>query len=396
MISTGSRQALIVAAESSSALYAQRLLEHWAQIGFQVQAFGIGSEPMAQLGFEVISRSEDLAVVGLQEVISHWPMIWDAFHKLLKECEKRRPQVAVLLDYPDFNLRLARRLKKMGIPVVYYISPQIWAWRQSRVHVIRQWVNKMLVVFPFEKSFYQKFSVPVEFVGHPLLDEISSIQWTEKQRSWERGKFGILSNHQVIGLMPGSRKSELKHNLPHQLAVAKFLLTQRSDLKIAILLAPGLCRQDIEIYLAGDPIPLIILQDTPFRMIRLADCVLCASGTATLMVGLTLTPLVIMYRMNPLTAWVAIRWVRNTPYFGMVNLILEQKAVPEFFQNSATVENLAQELLKYLTDSGYRAQVINKLSQLSSKLGNPGATVRVAHIIQEYLESSQSQDDSEK
>src|SRR4051812_39176887 len=182
---------LIVAAEASSSIYAQRLLEYWAEHEVKVKPFGIGSESMRKLGFEVLGRSEDLAVVGLQEVISHFPLIRKTFHSLVDEAAKRRPKFALLLDYPDFNLRLAKKLKALGIPVIYYISPQVWAWRTSRVNLIRKVVDHILVLFPFEEEFYQKNNVKVSFVGHPLLDELNREIFDKEIRKERRQRYGV-------------------------------------------------------------------------------------------------------------------------------------------------------------------------------------------------------------
>ena len=182
MPSSASRKILIVAAEASSCLYAQRLLQYWKKTGVNVEAFGIGNDAMAAEGFECLARAEDLAVVGIQEVIAHWGMIKQAFYDLLNAAKERKPQVVLLLDYPGFNLRLAKRLKGLGIPVVYYISPQVWAWRTGRVKTIQKFIDKMLVVFPFEVDFYAQFGMQVEFVGHPLLDELNSTHFDQRRR----------------------------------------------------------------------------------------------------------------------------------------------------------------------------------------------------------------------
>ena len=225
---------LIVAAEASSTLYAQRLLEHWRSRGLRVNAFGVGSKSMEDLGFQIVGRSEELAVVGLQEVIAHWSLIKNTFHGLLAAAEQRKPKVALLLDYPDFNLRLAKKLKAMGIKVIYYISPQVWAWRQSRVHLIKKVVDKMLVLFPFEEDFYKRFDVPVQFVGHPLLDELNPDLFDEKVQAMDRGRYGIKEGEIVLALMPGSRKSELKHHLKVQIEAAAILRQQFPLLKVLL------------------------------------------------------------------------------------------------------------------------------------------------------------------
>lgn len=378
---------LIVAAEASSSLYAQRLLEYWKSQEIEIDAFGVGSRSMEKLGFDCIGRSEEMAVVGIQEVIQHWDLIKKTFYQLIEEAEKRKPKVVLLLDYPDFNLRLAKQLKKRGFKVVYYISPQIWAWRQSRVKIIQKWIDKMLVLFPFEKEFYSKHQIPSEFVGHPLLDEISDKYFEPDYLRFHRSKYGIGDDDVLLALMPGSRNSELKHHFDTQLQVAKKLNDEISKLKVALLVAPTFELDEVRQRLPNIDLPLILVKDEPFEMIHLADVVLCASGTATLMVGLMRKPMVIMYKMSATTAWVAKHFVKSTKYFGMINLILDKMAVPELFQDQASVEGICKELRPMLTDTHLRKQIEAELSLAQERLGDKGATVRVANALTEYLES---------
>lgn len=377
---------LIVAAEASSSLYAKRLLEYWKAEGIPVRAFGIGSRDMEALGFECLGRSEDLAVVGLQEVIAHFSEIKDVFYKLIEEAKKRKPKAVLLLDYPDFNLRLAKKLKALGIPVVYYISPQVWAWRQSRVHTIKARVDKMLVLFPFEKDFYQQHGVDVEFVGHPLLDEIDGKYFDEKNIAFKRARYGIQEGEKLLALMPGSRKSELNHHLDVQLATASELLKTHPNLKVALFVAPTISMEAMRARLTNLKIPVMLIQDEPFEMIQLADVVLCASGTATLMVGLLQKPMVIMYRMNPFTAMMAKMFVRATKFFGLINLVLDREAVKEYFQEKASIANLTAEISRLLNDSIAYKQTVQDLSAAHQNLGEKGATKRVAKALQPYLE----------
>lgn len=377
---------LIVAAEASSSLYAKRLLEYWKAHDIPVRAFGIGSRDMEALGFECLGRSEDLAVVGLQEVIAHFGEIKDVFYRLIEEAKKRKPKAVLLLDYPDFNLRLAKKLKALGIPIVYYISPQVWAWRQSRVHTIKARVDKMLVLFPFEKDFYQKHGVDVEFVGHPLLDEIDDKFFDTQSIAFKRARYGIQEGEQLLALMPGSRKSELNHHLDLQLQTATELLKKHPKLKIALFVAPSISMEAMRARLVNLNIPVMLIQDEPFEMIQLADVVLCASGTATLMVGLMKKPMVIMYRMNPFTAMMAKMFVRATRFFGLINLVLDREAVKEYFQEQASVANLSAEISRLLDDKAAYQVTVNELSQAHHNLGEKGATRRVAHALQPYLE----------
>lgn len=387
MPSGESRKILMVAAEASSCLYAQRLLQHWKQHNISVEAFGIGDQSMADEGFECLARAEDLAVVGISEVFAHWDDIKKAFYSLLKAVEERKPQVVLLLDYPGFNLRLAKKLKEMGVPVVYYISPQVWAWKQGRVKTIRQVVDKMLVVFPFEVDFYAQHAMPapqVEFVGHPLLDELNPKHFDSKARDAHRAKYGLYPDDVLLALMPGSRKSELKHHLQPQLTAAKELLKKHPHLKAALFVAPNFSKEEMQTYLSGLDFPLMLIKDEPFTMIDLADVVLCASGTATLMVGLLEKPMVVMYKMNTISAWLARMFVTKTKYFGLINLVLDEKAVPELFQEQADPGPLVNELEPLIINAQKRQMIAERLRPAKNRLGSSGATARVAAALESY------------
>ncbi len=375
---------LIVAAEASSSLYAKRLLELWQNK--KIKPFGIGTRDMEALGFECLGRSEDLAVVGLQEVIKHFPLIRRTFHSLVEQARLRKPKFALLLDYPDFNLRLAKKLKQLGIPVIYYISPQVWAWRTSRVHQIKKVVDRMLVLFPFEKVFYDKYGVSSEFVGHPLLDEIGPQYFNQKDLNEKRSRYGFKPDELVLGLMPGSRRSEIKHHLATQLKVAQNLCTKIPNLRVALLVAPTLDLEEVRAQLGAFDFSLRLIQAEPFEMICLTDVILCASGTATLMVGLMQKPMVIMYHMNAFTAFFAKRFVKATAYFGMINLILNRLVVPELFQDQANVEALSHHLENFLIHPDVRKKTAEELKETEHKLGDKGATQRVAKILEPYFE----------
>lgn len=380
------QQILIVAAEASSALYAQRLLEHWRRQGLDFHAFGIGSSDMEALGFERLGKSEELAVMGFVEVAKHFRKIKSVFNQLVVEAEKRRPQFVLLLDYPDFNLRLAKKMKALGIPVVYYISPQVWAWRKSRVHFIKKHVDKMLCLLPFEKDFYKQHGVDVEFVGHPMLDEIDPKLFDAKERDFSRSRYGVSSSDTWVGLMPGSRNAELEKHLAVQLEVAKRMHLQRPDLKFALLVAPSYTAEELKQRLPAYDIPLSFIKDDPMKMVSLVDIVLVASGTATLVVGLLQKPMVIMYKMSPLTVWIARKIVKGTRFFGLINLVLGKKVVPELLQDEASVENLTTEMMKYVNDIEYRKRVEQELAQAPHVLGDRGVTARVANYVQAYLQ----------
>ena len=376
---------LIIAAEASSSLYARRLLEHWRKQGLDVDAFGIGSHDMEEMGFRRIGKSEEMAVVGLQEVIKHFPLIKKVFYGLLDEVDRVKPKFALLLDYPDFNLRLAEKLKERGVKVIYYISPQVWAWRTGRVKKIRKVVDHMLVLFPFEEPFYTEHGVKVNFVGHPLLDELPEAGALGDQIH-ARQRFGIGETDVVLGLMPGSRWSEIDHHLDTQIAAAKIVVRKNPRVRAVMMVAPTLDRAQLAARMGDVGFPIQVIKEDPLKMIALTDVILVASGTATLMVGLMQKPMVIMYRMNALTAWIAKKLVTKTKFFGMANLIMNRKVVPELFQEEANPERLASELLKMIDDPSERSRVATDLGGIREKLGNKGATLKVAEILSGYLQ----------
>ena len=376
---------LIVSAEASSALYAERLLEEFHRRNLELNIFGVGSREMERLGFEAIGRSEEMAVMGFKEVFAHYPKIRKVFHELLRLSEERRPKVALLLDYPGFNLRLAKKLHELGIPVVYYISPQLWAWHTGRIKQVEKFISKMLVVFPFEKDFYLGHGVKAEFVGHPLLEEMTPNLFDPLERKTARSRYGILDDELVLGLMPGSRKSELKNNLGTQLKAASVLSAKYSKLKIALLVAPGLDRDVISQSLPPDGPALILIQAPPFEMLRIMDVVLVASGTATLSAGLMQVPMVIMYKMNALSAWLAKKLVKSTKYFGMVNIILGKMVAQERFQDEANETQLVSDLDLLIVDPVRRDLMKAELAKLPGLLGDKGAAKRVVDSLQGYF-----------
>ena len=381
-------QVLFVAAEASSVTYAQRILETWKKQGRKIHAFGVGSQSMEDLGFERLGKSEEMAVVGAVEIINHFSHLKAVFNSLVEEAEKRRPKVAIVMDYPEFNLMLSKKLHALGIPVVYYISPHVWAWRKGRVKTIKKYCKEVFVLFPFEVPFYQEHGVPCEFVGHPLLDEIDDRLTDDKEYfKTHRNQCGIRDDEIVLGLMPGSRHGELRMHFQIQLDAARILARKYPTLKVLILTAPTFSKEQMQDYLEDFRLPYILMKDEPFRMIHLVDMMLVASGTATLQVGLMKKPMAIMYRMKWLTGIMAKMLVRGTKYCGLVNLILGREAVPERFQSEVTPEKIAALLERYIVEPEYKASVINDLAQIRSYLGDKGATQRVVNALDKYIKA---------
>jgi lipid-A-disaccharide synthase len=376
---------MMIAAEASSAHYALKLMQYWKSQNKNFHFFGVGSNEMEANGFERFGKSEEMAVVGIAEIAAHYSDLKAIFNKLVEEAIKRKPKVLVLMDYPDFNLMLAKKLQNQGINIVYYISPQVWAWRQSRVHKIKKYCQKVLLLFPFEADFYKKHDVPFEFVGHPLLDELNPDLTDALKIQHQKEKYGITKNEKLLALMPGSRRGELDQHLGLQLEVAKRLLQKHPHLRLAILIAPTITRENMLERLEDFRSPYILLQDDPYKMISLADYVLVASGTATLMVGLLQKPMVIMYKVKWLTAFIIRAVLRPKGFFGLVNLIMKEEVVPERKQEQANADELFNLMDRYISDQAYAAATVEKLKQLPSFLGEKGATARVAAAIESYL-----------
>jgi lipid-A-disaccharide synthase len=387
---TSDRSVMIVAAEASSAKYAESLILEWKKRKEAIHFFGVGTIQMEKLGFERIGKAEEMAVVGLVEVIQHYSELKKIFYNLLEQVKKNKPSFVVLMDYPDFNLRLAREIKKMNIPVFYYISPQVWAWRQSRIHDIKAYCKKVFLLFPFEKAFYDKHQVPNQFVGHPLIEELDESLFDQQKIQAHRSKYGLSPKEKVLALMPGSRKGEIERMFLTQLQTAQILLKKHADLRVIILVAPTLKKENLEVYLDQISFPYILIQDDPARMISLADFVLVASGTATLLVGLLHKPMVIMYKVNWLTGKIGSFLTRHLKYFGLVNLISNESVVPEVKQEDVEPYKLATLVESYINDPAKTVLTIERLKKLKSKLGHEdhdpkNTTQKVVDALSEYF-----------
>lgn len=363
---------LIIAGEASSCMYAKNFIKQWRQHSPDTYFYGVGDREMASMGMNNLGFAEDMGVVGLIEVIKHFRPIKEVFEGILTETEKQKPRFALLLDYPGFNLRLAKRLKVMGVPVVYYISPQLWAWKKGRVKQVRDYVDDMMVVFPFEVDFYKEHGIKAHFVGHPLVEVVEE----------ERQALGSVEKPRpVLGLMPGSRRSEIKSNFKNQWQAAKKLQEQH-DLDVRVLLAPTLTQQDFDPYLQVDD-GVEFVQDTPTAMIQACDYIISASGTATLQVALCEKPMVVMYRMNPITAFLAKLLVRSVDAFCIVNLIAGEKIVPELFQEQASPSGLFKSMDLLMRDRAKKEKMIQNLKKVNKKLGAGGATSNLIQLLRE-------------
>ena len=379
---------LISAGEASGDRHAARLMEAVGRLSAErspVRFFGLGGDAMRAQVLDPVAHSDEVAVVGIVEVLRELPRIRRDFHRLLREAERRRPQLAVLVDFPDFNLRLARRLRRLGVPVLYYVSPQVWAWRRGRVKTIAGLVDRMLVLFPFEVDAYGGHDLAVEHVGHPLVDDVP-----ELESAWDGEE--DLPERPTIALLPGSRNSEVRRILPPMLGAAARVLAETGDApapegvqapRARLILAPTVNRELVDRLVAEsrlEPGELSIVRSGRMSAVAGAHVALCASGTATLEVGLLGTPMVVVYRVSPLTGLIG-RWLVDLPFVSLVNLVLGRRAVPELLQGEAGEERMAGEVRELLTQRSRIDRMREDLAQLRPALGESGASERAARSL---------------
>ncbi|HCE67307.1 MAG: lipid-A-disaccharide synthase [Geobacteraceae bacterium GWC2_55_20] len=367
---------MIVAGEASGDIYGADLAREAFKIDPDIHFFGIGGARMREAGVETLVDSADMAVVGLVEVLKHFNVISDAFLKLKQILLNNRPDLLILIDYPGFNLRLAKIARKAGVRVLYYISPQIWAWRQGRVKKIARLVDHMAVILPFEAPFYERAGVPVSFVGHPMLDMVS----VNMDRSQAAASFGLDPARKIVGLFPGSRKNELDRLLPVIIGAAVQLKSRFPDIRFVLPLASTLNADSITPQLAEAGLDVTITRDRIHELIRACDAVISVSGTVTLEIALVGTPMVIIYKLSPLTYQLAKRLVK-VPNIGLCNIVAGETVVRELIQDEANAVNISAEIGTILSDDGYDGTIRHKLAQVRSRLGCGGASQNVARLI---------------
>ncbi len=377
---------LIVAGEASADLHGAYVLRALAQKYKGARARGVGGEAMRALGLETLARAEELSLGGLTEVAFAIPRVLGIMRRLTRACAEKRPAVAVLIDLPDFNLRLAKKIKALGVPVIYYISPQLWAWRPGRVAKIRAHVDRMLVILPFEREFYRAHGVTAEFVGHPLVEELPPP--TTRDAARRALKLEAPADAPVVALLPGSRAQELDRHLPTMLEALQILRQAHPATRALIAVASTISRALVEEHVARAGVEVTLVMGRASEVISAADAVVVCSGTATLQTALLLRPMVVVYRVSWLTYRILKRLVR-VPYIALVNLIAEEKIVEELVQGDFTPAAVAQELGRLLFDHELRRAQESKLARLRDLLGSRGAAERVAEVIAGYLPPSQ-------
>jgi len=372
---------MIVAGEASGDLHGAHLARVLKQQRPDLEICGVGGSHLKAEGIALLSSSDELAVVGVLEVVKKLKTVWRVYKHLSRYLTERRPDVLLLIDYPEFNLRLARAAHKLNIPIVYYISPQVWAWRSNRVKLIRRLVTKMIVIFPFEQTFYASHGVDVEWVGHPLVESVTPSQSKEAFCQ----QHGLSAIQPIIGLLPGSRESEVERLLPVMLAAAQQIRTQQPDVQFVLPLASSL--EQSPLFQTALPSFIRLVRQQTYEAIQAADLVVTASGTVTVETAILETPMIITYIVSPLTYWLG-RLFINVPFIGMVNLIADKQVAVELIQDQAAPRAIAQEVLTLLQQPEQLEHIRRELRTVRRKLGEPGAAERAAAVILEVLNNA--------
>jgi len=367
---------MLVAGEASGDLHGAALCRALRAERPGCRLFGMGGARMASAGMELLVDVTAAAATGASEAAGRVPMLYRAYRRLRAVLQgDGRPRVLVVIDFPEFNLRLARTARRAGVPVVYFIPPQIWAWRGGRVSTIRRRVSLVLAVFPFETAIYRRAGVPVEFVGHPVLDAVVDAP----DRATARRELGLDEHARVIGFLPGSRREEVARTLPLMRAAAAVVAAVRPDVRFLLALAPTVGAADVRQHVGAVP-RIEVVSDSTYAVMRACDLLLVTSGTATLEAGVLGTPMVVCYRLSRLSALVA-RLLIRVPWFSLPNLTLGRAVVPELFQEALSGETLGCLAHRLLETPGALAAQRAALGQLARELGEPGVGARAARLV---------------
>ncbi len=370
---------MLVAGEASGDARGAELVRTLRQRNPGMEVFGMGGANLRQAGMRVVYDVAKVASVGVSEVLANLRNLWLAYRLLRRLLVEHRPSLLILIDFPEFNMALARVARRHGITVLYYISPQIWAWRPYRIRKIASRVDAMAVVFPFEAELYKSFGMKdVTFVGHPLVDVVRP----DRDRGTSLEELGLDRTMLTIALMPGSRKTEVASLIGPMVEAAGRLARER-DVQFILIRANTIERDDLEAAVAGSPITVRIVDGDTYNMLAAADLVWVASGTATLEAGLLKKPMVITYRLSPLSYWLGRRLIRVND-IGMINIVAGERVVPELLQSEVTADRILAETQRMLQPE-VRQAVIGKLAGVQRLLGPPGAPGRVADMVMELL-----------
>ena len=378
---TDAPRLMISAGEASGDHHAARFVEALRRRGHAPELVGMGGPHLQAAGMELVVDCRKLAIIGIVEVLIHWNRIMRELEKLRARLRRDRPDLLILVDYPEFNLKLAETAREVGVPVLFYVSPQVWAWRPHRVRRIGRLVDMMAVLFPFESAFYERAGIPVRYVGHPLVDEIHPTMPADEARR----QFGIGNDRPVVGLMPGSREGEIERLLPLMLDAAAELQRGREPIRFVLPLAGTLEADSVRPHLERSDVDVRLIEGgKAYDVVPLCDAVITASGTATLEIALMGVPMTVIYRVQWLT-WQIMRRLITIEDIALVNIVAERRVVREFVQDAARPKVIAAETARILDDSDYRDRMIADLAEVGTRMGDGKGPDRMAALIEEML-----------
>lgn len=375
---------MISAGEASGDHHAARFVSALKQRGTEPVLCGMGGPHLQKAGMELIVDCRELAIIGIVEVLIHWRRIMRELEKLRARLRSDPPDLLILVDYPEFNLKLAETAREVGVPVLFYVSPQVWAWRPHRVKRIGGLIDRMAVLFPFEVPFYERAGIPVEYVGHPLVDDIRPTISPELAR----GEFALDPEKPVLGLMPGSRGGEVQRLLPLLLDAARRVQAARGPVELVLPLANTLEEAPVRERIVASGLEVTLVPGgRAYDVIQVCDAVLTASGTATLEIALMEVPMAVVYQVNWLT-WQIMHRLMTVDDIALVNIVAEHRIVQEFIQREARPQTIANEAIRLLDDSAYREEMIANLAEVRNRMGEGGGPDRMAAVIERMLEGT--------
>jgi len=369
------------AGESSGEQHAANMFLELKKQCPNIKGIGMGGAKMARAGIEIRYDSANIAVIGVVEVLKHYGEIRRALTAMKQLLAEQRPDLLVCVDYKEFNFKLAKYAKRIGIKVLFYVSPQVWAWRPGRVKAYGEVIDMMAVIFPFETAYYDAENVPVRYVGHPSVDKVHPLH----TKAEDLVSYKLNQNNPVVGLLPGSRANEIKRMLPVMLAAAEQLQVSFPGIQFVLPQADSISDALLQTYLKSSNINVTVVKNQPYDVIQCCDAVMTTSGTATLEISLLTVPMVIVYKLAPSTYWLG-RWLVNIPFIGLPNIVAGKAIVKELIQHEATPKNLAVEVQRILSDVQYAAQMRENLSQVKQLLGQGGGSKNMAELALEMLQ----------
>jgi lipid-A-disaccharide synthase len=378
--SAGKKQIMIVAGEASGDLHGGNLVQAMHRIDPEIRFYGVGGGKLKAAGVELTADAAEMAVVGLTEVVSKLGMILKVMAQLKASLKKDRPDLIILIDYPDFNLPLAKAAKKYGVKVFYYISPQVWAWRRGRIGKIKKIVDRMAVILPFEANLYKEAGVDATFVGHPLLDVVR----TKYPRKEALSRFDLREEVTTVGILPGSRQSEVTRLLPVMLGAAAIIKEKIKPVQFVLPLADTLDIAFVSQIIAKYPVAVRLIPNEVYDVIGCTDIAMVASGTATLETALMETPMIIIYKVSAPSYYVG-KMVINVDHIGLVNIIAGKEIVPELIQFEANPEKIAAEVIDILASRERMERIKAELKKIRNMLGSHGAAERVARLAYDMI-----------